>query len=272
MSGLQDDLDWLMGLCQKAGLMAQEARKSGLEIIKKPDLSPVTNGDLRVNQFMLDEKNQARPSYGWRSEEGPFDDVPETLSPRCWILLDPIDGTRGYIEGKGGWSISIAIIEHGEAIAGVIHLPDRNETYYAAKGSGAFCQTEEGIVPLSASHPALDGPLRVIGDKRPFGLINIWQEDWPELIFEKSQPTAYRLALVAQGVADFSLSLLPKHDWDLAAASIIVREAGGMISDHLGNPYIFGADCPQMPSLICAGAGLHAHLLGRCAHLTSPPL
>lgn len=256
-----DDLALIRDAALQAGRVAVAERDRGLRKWSKNGGSPVTSGDLAVDKLLKTILRQARPDYGWLSEETP--DTAARLSARRVFVVDPVDGTVAYMKGRPWWCIPIAVVEDGQPIAAVIHAPALNETYEAALGHGARLNG----APISASTRAdltdaamlcsaalLQGP--------------DWSEPWPPLRFEQRNALAYRMALVASGAYDAALALTPKWDWDVCAGALIAREAGAMVTDHRGDAWRFNRPDPRQVSLVCAGAALHPLIVRRTRRVT----
>ncbi len=259
-SGHASDLDLIIDKVRRAGALAQHLKANGLITSFKSDGSIVTNADTEVNLWLKEALLEARPDYGWQSEESP--DNSERLDARRTFVLDPIDGTMGLSKGSPYWTIALAVVEANKPVAAVVYAPDAGELFSAEVGRGAHLNG-------NAIHVTTDGRLEdadVVGDSRLFGR-DIWPEPWPRMNVVSRPSVAYRMCVVAAGRADFTIALTPKRDWDVAAAALIAQEAGAIVSDHLGNPYGFNAKDSLKPSLICAGPALFPEIIRRCAHL-----
>jgi myo-inositol-1(or 4)-monophosphatase len=254
------DKDLISSLAQEAGKLAQDYRTRGLDIKRKADGTLITNADLAVNNFLHEKLLSARPEYGWQSEESPDD--PARLSMSRLFVLDPIDGTRGFSAGSPFWSLSIAVVENGVPVAGIVHCPDTEETFAAVKLAGATRNNR----PIRVSERAALGGASALGDHHQFKRPH-WLEPWPNMDITTRPSIAYRMALVASGAYDFTMTLLSKSDWDLAAGALLIDEAGGKVTDHLGKAYLFNGISPIKQSLICSNSHLHPDLLARCVHL-----
>ena len=256
MTDLAADLALIVEAAREGADLALAERARGLEIERKPGGSPVTNADLKVDAFLKERLLAARPDHGWLSEETP--DSPERLKRRRIFVVDPIDGTQAFIANRPWWCIPIAVIEDGQPVAAVIHVPERNETFVATAGGGAR-MNDTAIrasdtdaledASLLASAQMLQGPQ--------------WVTPWPPMRFEKRSALAYRMALVAAGAFDATVALTPKWDWDVAAGALIAREAGAIVTDHLGEDWRFNRPDPRQASLVCAAPGLHPLILER---------
>ena len=257
---LKADLDLIIGAAHAAGALAGRMRSEGLSVEMKAGDSPVTDADLAVDRLLEDVLRSARPDYGWLSEETA--DSPERLDRRRLFVVDPIDGTRAFIKGRPWWSVSIAVVEDGQPVAGVVFAPDTAETYAAVAGVGAW----RNDAAISASDRAELEGAGMIGDIRMFQH-PAWPTPWPPMRVEQRNSTAYRMCLVASGDFDAALALAGKADWDLAAADLIAREAGAFSGDHLGRPFAYNGVNPQQPSLVCAAPALAPLILNRVSHI-----
>ena len=239
-----DDLNLLIDKVKRVGALAQHLKAQGLITQYKSDGSIVTNVDLAVNLWLKEALLEARPHYGWQSEESA--DEPERLEQSRIFVLDPIDGTMGFTKGSPYWTIALAVVEDGACVAGVVYAPDSAELYAAARGHGA--KLNQSIIKAS-DRSELEGA-RTLGDSRLFSHSD-WPKAWPKITVQSRPSVAYRMVCVAAGTADFTLALTPKRDWDVAAATLIAQEAGAIVTDHLGNSYDFNTIESLKPSLIC---------------------
>ena len=189
--------------------------------------SPVTEADLAVDAFLKRDLMNAFPGAGWLSEE--TEDDASRLAHSPVLIIDPIDGTRAFIDGDPRWAVSIALVEAGRPIAGVVHAPALDETYTAAARGGASLN---GRAIAVSARETLDGA-RIGGPRaltqsieRGAGLSFALEPKIPSL--------AYRVALVASGAIDLGLASDKAHDWDIAAVDLILSEAGGALVDARG--------------------------------------
>ena len=254
---MTDDLTLLLEAARAAGQIARDRRATGLDIQTKAGGSPVTDGDLAANAFLLDTLRAARPDYGWLSEES-LDD-PDRLNRQRIFVVDPIDGTVAYIKDRPWWTVALAVVENGQPIAAVVHAPMLDETFTAVRGEGARLNGH----PIRASDADRLEDASMLADaallERP-----IWEEPWPAMRLHRRNSIAYRMALVGAGGFDAAISLGPKWDWDLAAGALIASEGGAVATDHAGGPLRFNRPVPQQPSLVCAAPGLHPLIIARC--------
>jgi len=183
--------------------------------------SPVTEADLLANACIERRLRQEFPEAGWLSEE--TIDAPDRLARRTVLIVDPIDGTRGFIAGDPRWAVSIALVVDGRPVAGVVHAPALAETYAALLGQGA---TLNGRAIAASSRADFEGA-RIAG---PRPLIDRLVAARHRLdIVPKIPSLAYRLVLIASGALDLALVKEDAHDWDIAAADLIMHEAGAAL-------------------------------------------
>jgi myo-inositol-1(or 4)-monophosphatase len=259
---MSSDLDLLRDAAQAAGALALAMRAEGLKIWSKSGGSPVTDADMATDALLRERLLAARPGYGWLSEETA--DNPERLGKSRLFVVDPIDGTTAFMKSQPWWSVALAIVEDGVPTAAIVHAPQLNETFEAALGGGARLNGQ----PIHASDADSLEDAAVLADakllERP-----IWQEPWPAAMrVEKRNSIAYRMALVAAGAFDATLSLGAKWDWDVCAGALVATEAGAKVTDHLGRPFLFNKPVAQQASLVCSAPGLHPLILGRCAPIS----
>ena len=258
---LGDDLKLILDAAQEAGDLARAIRHTGLKIeYKEGDGTPVTNADLAADELLTTRLRAARPDYGWLSEETA--DARDRLDCRRIFVVDPIDGTRAFLNGRPWWSVAIAVVEDGLPVAAAIYAPEVEETYAAAVGRGA---TLNGAPIGPSKTKALEDCL-MVGDPLVFSHWS-WPEPWPSMRIEQRSSTAYRMCLVAAGAFDAAVAPLRKSDWDVAAGDLIAREAGCFVGDHTGEGFRYNRARPSQASLICATPALAPLILARVQHM-----
>lgn len=258
-----NDLDLITEAARTVGEVARTLLAQGLTSWAKEGGSPVTNADIEVDSLLKAMLLQARPEYGWLSEETADD--PARLDRRRLFVVDPIDGTVAFMKNKPWWSVSIAVVEDGMPIAAVVHAPELDETFEATLGGGARLNG----AAIRCSSTALVENSAMLGDARMFSH-PAWRTPWPPMRIETRNSIAYRLCLVADGRFDAALALSAKSEWDLAAADLIRSEAGAALTDHKGRGFSYNKPVPLMPSLICAAPALHPLILERVRHIDLP--
>ena len=258
------DLALLEESVRKAGAIARSYFGGSFKRWDKGRGNPVTEADLAVDKFLGEHLRAARPEYGWLSEE--TEDDTSRLSARAVFVVDPIDGTVAFMKGRPHFTICAGIVCDGIAVAGAVYNPITEECFTARIRGGAFLNGDPILV---SDRDRVEG-CRMLGDKPMFEHA-AWRNSpnvpWPPMHIETRNSIAYRMALVAAGGFDAMMALSAKHDWDLAAAEIIVREAGGLATSHTGARFSYNGSTTLQPSVVAAGPVLHAQLLNRVSHL-----
>uniref|UniRef100_B0T107 Inositol-phosphate phosphatase n=1 Tax=Caulobacter sp. (strain K31) TaxID=366602 RepID=B0T107_CAUSK len=257
------DLDLILAAAREGGALALAAREAGLKIWSKEGGSPVTDADLAVDTLLKERLGAARPAYGWLSEETADD--PARLGTTRQFVVDPIDGTVAFMKGKPWFAVSIAVVENGRPVAGVVHAPALNETYVATLGGGA--SLNGAAISPSDTEDLEDAAM--LGDAKMF-VHPAWVNPWPPMRVESRNSIAYRLCLVAGGAFDAAVALSPKNEWDLAAADLICAETGALLTDHRGRAFTYNRPNPLLPSVVCANKALHPLILSRVGHIDLP--
>lgn len=247
----------LINAARQAGDIAKQYFQKDPHVTDKPDgAGPVTAADLAVDAMLEGFLRSARPNYGWLSEETEDNDA--RLSTTRQFIIDPIDGTRAFINGSKDWAHSLAIVEDGVPIAAAVYLPMHDMMFAAELGGGATLND----VPVQVTSAEMEGAT-VLGAKPNFEAW-FWKEgQLPPIKRAFRSSLAYRLCLVAQGQFDGMITLRPSWEWDIAAGALITQEAGAAITDQHGQPLRFNNQHPQVPGVLAAGVQLHGDLLAR---------
>ncbi|MBW6528088.1 3'(2'),5'-bisphosphate nucleotidase CysQ [Sphingomonas sp. RHCKR7] len=251
--------DAVAAIAREAGQMAFARWRTDFARWEKAPGSPVCEVDLDVDRMLHARLGALLPEAGWLSEETA--DRPDRLArERVWVV-DPIDGTRDYIRGRAGWCVSIALVEHGRPVIGVLDAPARGEVWRARDGAGATLVREDGRgFDLAA------------GDRRDFEGARVPVDALPKtdrtlVAVEKPNSIALRIAMVASDRADLVATLRWGNEWDIAAAVLVASEAGASVSDALGAPILFNKPDPRAYGVLVTAPGIHAaavrHLAGR---------
>lgn len=250
---LPEDRALLKRVILQAGKIAKDAFEANdSDVWDKEKGHPVTDADIAVNDFLYRELLAARPGYGWLSEETK-DDHSRHACPRTFVV-DPIDGTRAFIDRTPNFVVSIAIIEDGKSVAGAVYNPLKDELFTAHLGGGA--QRNAKAIHCSRRDALKDA--NMVGYPRKFRRLG-----FPDMQVKIANSMAYRMVLVACGEADCTVAFTPKSDWDVAAATLIATEAGAIVTNMRGAIPQFDKDSTSGFGVICAGPALHALLLER---------
>jgi myo-inositol-1(or 4)-monophosphatase len=243
----------LEAVIREAGDLARAtARGPFRRWTKGDDNSPVSEGDIAVNDLLRARLTELEPAAGWLSEE--TEDLPDGVLHLAWVV-DPIDGTRAYISGRADWTISVALVEHGRPLLAALYAPASDEMFLAARGAGAALNG----APITANRGETLDSARLAGPKRyldKFAGLNRGILAQP-----KVHSLALRLARVAHGELDAAFASPGSHDWDLAAADLVVHEAGGLFTDFAGRPLRYDAPRAVHGALIAAGSARHGALI-----------
>ncbi|MCW9025617.1 MAG: 3'(2'),5'-bisphosphate nucleotidase CysQ [Gammaproteobacteria bacterium] len=223
-------LDKVIKIAYQAGKGIMEAYDC-FSVESKSDCTPLTEADLAAHRVIEASLQALTPGIPILSEESRPPSYPERSQWKRYWLIDPLDGTREFINRNGEFTVNIALIEGNEAVLGIVYAPVVGSLYYAAKGEGAFKKS------------CLDAPVRIkvreccpekvviAGSRSHHG------EEFKQFVANLPDcriipmGSALKSCLVAEGKADIYARLGPTSEWDTAAAQIIVEEAGGLITD-----------------------------------------
>ncbi|MCO5062942.1 MAG: inositol monophosphatase [Rhizobiaceae bacterium] len=244
--GAVADLAILREAAAEAGRIAMRYFGKKPEVWMKGGTSPVSEADYAADHYLRETLLLARPGYGWLSEETQ-ERVFGTTSQRSFIV-DPIDGTRGFLEGNPQWCVSVAIVENGSPMAGVLECPATGETFEAARGLGA--RRNGSPISIGAQREFT----RSVGGPR--AMIDLLPQAWKGRVrpFRYVPSLAYRIAMIADGRLDATFVKPNAHDWDIAAALLILQESGGHILNARHAPPLLGNEDSRHPAL-AAGSG-----------------
>lgn len=221
---------------------------------KNENRSPVSAADFAANEKLAQILRAARPNYGWLSEE--TEDDAARLGCETLFVVDPIDGTRAFIAGETTWCVSVAVVHRMAPVAGVLAAPALGEEFFAGAGSGAW--KNGGVIRVSAPKPdirlQLAAPEDIVARFEPGFRAGVERiRHVPSL--------AYRLAMIADGRIDGTLVKKNSHDWDLAAADLILSEAGGRLVGLEGKPLAYNRETVIHDTLCAASEAVLPGLL-----------
>ncbi|MGL4321596.1 MAG: 3'(2'),5'-bisphosphate nucleotidase CysQ [Paracoccaceae bacterium] len=249
------DLDLLTHAALEGGKIALRYWKRNPQVWDKGG-SPVTEADLAVNDFLVEQLQGARPDYGWLSEETA--DGPARLACEACFIVDPIDGTRAFVAGEETFSISLAVAVAGVVTAGVVYLPALDRLYVASAASPALRDGQ--TIAVAAAKP--EGDCSLLTTKANLDPM-LWPGGVPEMRRAFRPSLAYRFCLVAEGRHDGMLTLKDAWEWDIAAGALIAARAGAAVTDRAGGALAFNRAVPQAAGVIAATPELHGALLRR---------
>lgn len=242
---LRQDHDLALAAAREAGEIALRFFRGDVKSWNKKPNDPVSEADIAVDALLSERLANARPDYGWLSEES---GLRPGKAGAQWVI-DPIDGTRAFIDRKPEFTICIALVQQGQPVLAAIYNPASDEMFDATAGGGARLNGK----PIQASGHASLMEARFLASKRTFERHG-WLARTAKADFAYRNSIAYRMALVAAGKFDAAISLTEKSDWDVAAADLLVREAGGRVTTADGIPLAYGSEMHRHPSVIATGA------------------
>ncbi len=250
---LTHDATLLRDTVREAGALALSLFGTELKNWIKGASSPVSEADIRVNDLIETRLRSATPAYGWLSEES-ADDEERLGKPLVWIV-DPIDGTRGYLAGREDWCVSVALVENASPLLAAVFAPASDEFFFAVRGQGAV-YNDSAISATSGTE--LDFS-RLAGPKP---LIERLSRSADEIILHpRIGSLALRLCRVAQGKLDAAFAGGQSRDWDLAAANLIVQEANGSMTALSGEAISYNRREVTHGVLVAAGRDRHARIV-----------
>ena len=258
---LARDAELLQTTVREAGALALSLFRTDLKNWTKGASSPVSEADIAVNDLLEKRLRVATPDYGWLSEES-ADDAARLGKPKVWIV-DPIDGTRGYLAGREDWCVSVALVEDDAPVLAAVFAPVSGEFFFACRGQGA---THNGTPVRVTTGTTLDFS-RVAGPKP---LVERLKTSPGEItLHPRIGSLALRLCRVAEGALDAAFAGGNSRDWDLAAANLIVQEAGGKMTALSGDAILYNRREVGHGVLVAAGRDRHASIV---SHFRNYPL
>jgi myo-inositol-1(or 4)-monophosphatase len=250
---LKRDSALLVATVREAGALAHSLFRTDLKNWTKGASSPVSDADIAVNDLLEKRLRSATPDYGWLSEESADD--PARLDKRLVWIVDPIDGTRGYLAGKEDWCVSVALVENEQPLLAAVFAPATDEFFFAARRQGASCN---GIKLRAISGTELDFS-RVAGPKPLVERLGKTADDI--VLHPRIGSLALRLCRVADGRLDAAFAGGQSRDWDLAAADLIVHEADGNMTALSGDAILYNRPEVTHGVLVAAGRDRHAEII-----------
>ena len=238
----------LIPTMQLAGKISIEIHKQGLKIITKPDNSPVTNGDLKVNEILTEEIKKLTPNIPIISEETVDFTKKNTL--KTFWLIDPIDGTKEYIAGKDEYTINAALILNYIPTVGLLGAPKKNRLFYSYGKNNSFMIENDKVIKLNCEKKTTKGKVfAVSGAEKPSSLI---LEVLNKHKVESFTPmhSSYKFCVIATGEFDFYAAKERAYEWDYAAGHAVAKNAGAIITTLDDKPFLYGKEDYRNPSLL----------------------
>lgn len=229
-------LDSLVSIAVEAGRAVLSVYRDDPETVRKADGSPLTVADKLSHRIVAESLAKLAPDVPVFSEEGKSVEYETRRTWNEYFLVDPLDGTKGFLEQNGEFTVNIAVIREGRPVLGVVHHPVSGNTYAAEAGSGAWrISATEGRVslPIRAEREAT-GPLRVLLSRNDASTVLVDMLDRLGKPVAERMHSAVKFCYLADGTADLYLRMQPSMEWDTAAGHLIVEEAGGRVMQYGG--------------------------------------
>jgi myo-inositol-1(or 4)-monophosphatase len=247
---MQRELEVAIAAARAGGVVVAKYYKGQYEIHEKAPDDPLTVADTEADAAIKAVVLGAFPDDGWLSEETA--DTKDRLSkPRVWIV-DPLDGTKEFTQHIPEFCVCVALVVDGVVQVGVCYNPAEEKLFAARRGAGASLNGK----PVSCTGKTQLADAVVLAsrseDKR-----GEWDTYKPLMKVKLTGSVAYKFALIAAGEADATFSLTPKNEWDICAGTMLVEEAGGVVTDRYGRPLTFNNQKTLLPGLIAAGPALY---------------
>ena len=247
---MDSDLKLAINASFKAGEIIMQYYCDDYEIKEKGYHNPVTTADNEADSYLKSTLMSARPQYGWLSEET-VDSKSRLSKEKVWIV-DPLDGTKEFIEGVQQFVVSIALVEKGTPIIGVLHNPVTKETFHAVKGKGTYL--DDNVYRCSIKDSTTDMLILNSRSETRKGLWEPYKQYFKEL--KPIGSVAYKMGLTATGKADIFVTLRPKNEWDVCAGTCLINEAGGKVIDLNGKELTFNNQKTLIEPGLIAGYNL----------------
>ena len=254
----------LSNIAIQAGIKIMEFYETNFKVEKKKDNTPITKADLAANSIIIDELGKINQNIPILSEESIVDWDQRKQWEKYW-LVDPLDGTKEFINKNGEFSVNIAMIEKNNSVLGIIYAPAKSELYFAKKNIGAFKLSSSSLlnnlddaILIKTSNLGIKDNIRVITSRSHS---NFYFDKWVKKNFSKyeliSRGSSLKFCEIADGQADIYPRFGPTSEWDIAAGHIILEEAGGKLNALNGNKIFYNAKENLINSDFIASNGMN---------------
>ena len=256
-------------LAQKAARAAGDIlrghwRRGDYQIGSKGKDNPVTEADLEADRALKRLLHDPFPEYGWLSEET-ADSEARLKCRRVWIV-DPLDGTKEFIQGIPEFCVAVALVEEGHPVLGVTYNPITREMFWSARGRGCHLNTE--AVRVTRTRVLRRANVLASRSETARGE---WEVFHGRLKVSPTGSVAYKLALVAAGKGDATFTRSPKSEWDIASGAALLAEAGGTMTDIHGTMIRFNQRRVKVAGMIADNTVLHEQLVKIAPHPQRAP-
>ena len=245
-------LHTLCAIAQAAGQQVMEVYAQDFASWQKDDASPLTEADVRADRSIRAGLHAAFPgAFVWSEESVSAGE----RNADTFFLVDPLDGTKEFVQRSGEFTVNIALIQQGKTVAGVVLAPATGELFYAAQGLGAWQHHPSGDMALQVAAQQAGAPLRVLGSRSHGGeALATWLAQLPIAHDFVAAGSSLKFCRIAQGQADIYPRFGPTSQWDTAAAQCILEQAGGRVIDFAGQTLHYGLQRPTLnPEFLAVG-------------------
>jgi myo-inositol-1(or 4)-monophosphatase len=226
-----EEIEAAVEAAREAGSIIMGLFRGKFDVHEKSKNNPVTTADIGANQRIREIIRGRFPHDGWLSEEDK-DSSHRLSSSRVWVI-DPIDGTKEFIEGVPQFAVSIGFVVDGRPKVAVVYNPAEDTLYEAAAGQGAFLNHQ----PIRVTpRGRIDGAVLLVSRSEPQRKFQVFVD---RCEIKRVGSIAFRLAKVAGGDGDGTLTFRSIHEWDVCGGVLLVEEAGGTVVDGSGQPLVF---------------------------------
>lgn len=243
-------------ITKRAGGEIMKVYKTDFDVENKADSSPVTVADKLAEKLILRSIREGLTNkFPIISEEAASDGIIPDVTGQSFWLVDPLDGTKEFISKNGEFTVNIALIEHSRPVLGVVHLPEKNITYFGAS-LGAFVQRgDKPIEQINCRAPLPEGITAVVSRSHRTPEIDTYLKDF-KVAEEISAGSSLKFCTIAEGNADLYPRLGRTMEWDTAAGHAVLKFAGGTVKNLDGSDLGYGKDGHENPHFIAAGPGV----------------
>tara|TARA_A100001011_G_scaffold398864_1_gene504878 strand:+ start:1433 stop:2212 length:780 start_codon:yes stop_codon:yes gene_type:complete len=245
---LQNICEGLINTFEVAGENSILLYEKGLEVKNKDDNSPVSNGDIRVNQILTEKIMQLTPNIPVISEETV--NLKEKNKNKVFWLIDPIDGTKEYIAGKDEYTLNAALIIDQKPVIGIVGVPKKGRLFYSYGIGKSFLKEKDGIKKINCKKKTFKKEIKAVSSViKPSDVILNKLKSYNVTKIEKVA-SSYKFCLIANGEYDIYAAKERANEWDYAAGHAVAENAGAIITTLDGKPFLYGKEDYKNPSLL----------------------
>ena len=245
-------LEPVVALARSAGRLVMEVYAAAFDVRRKADASPVTDADMRAEALIVAGLRTLAPDIPIVAEEAVAAGCAPVPGPRFW-LVDALDGTRGFVQRNGEFSVNIALVEHGTPVLGVVLAPAQDRLFAGVAGSGAFEEVAGSRRAIRCRRPPPEG-LHVLASRShgDAAALSAFLAD-RRVASLAHAGSSIKLCLLAAGVADLYPRFGRTMEWDIAAGHAVLAAAGGSVKDLAGQDLRYGKPGFENPHFVASG-------------------